>query len=289
MTGTEGPFSENSRSRSASPNKEPSAQREILRSLLGIDIPSWPFTEYSLVSAIALRTEQERSKQEALRLQTTQASFRLIQYAMEAGIPPHLIPSLILGNPPKSEVISNLENEPPEMHPPSRPPVIPHTMRPFVPHVPHAPRNTTLYGPSQYGSTEYGPAPRNPPSKHAKFESQPFVSQEPYRRNHRRVESDGIPYDLNPRYAGVRGSVYSAALVDEPKHSHQRTHSHQSPYFEGSDYVVGASPTLHSSTTTTRKGPGQHVIYPPPAESYRPPQGKQDVSFMISTPSNPPK
>ncbi|KAI0461559.1 hypothetical protein LJB42_000858 [Komagataella kurtzmanii] len=63
------------------------------------DPSNWRFTESSLIQALILKKEQERTKQEYYRVESLNRTLEILRLACHARIPPHLIPTLISGNP----------------------------------------------------------------------------------------------------------------------------------------------------------------------------------------------
>ncbi|ANZ74903.1 BA75_03252T0 [Komagataella pastoris] len=62
------------------------------------DPSNWRFTESSLIQAIILKKEQERTKQEYYRVESLNRTLEILRLACHARIPPHMIPTLISGN-----------------------------------------------------------------------------------------------------------------------------------------------------------------------------------------------
>ncbi|GMM34648.1 hypothetical protein DASC09_019730 [Saccharomycopsis crataegensis] len=65
-------------------------------SLDGID--KWPFGESSLVELIVLRQEQERTKQEQIRLQNLERTLQVLKVSIEAKVPSHMIANILNGS-----------------------------------------------------------------------------------------------------------------------------------------------------------------------------------------------
>lgn len=61
--------------------------------LLGLSL--WPYSEQVFLQALVLRTEQERTQQERLRLEATQLLTALVRQCSEAGILPLQIPQVL--------------------------------------------------------------------------------------------------------------------------------------------------------------------------------------------------
>lgn len=82
---------------SGSESQETSQGQVTLEQVLGPQFASIPLTEASLVEALRLRTEQERSRQEELRLELALRNLAIIQAAVQNDVPGHLIPSMCVG------------------------------------------------------------------------------------------------------------------------------------------------------------------------------------------------
>lgn len=72
-----------------------------LLALLGPDVKSFPLGETAFVEALRLRAEEERSKQEQIRLQIASKNLAIVQAALQNGVPPHLIPMMCVGAVPE--------------------------------------------------------------------------------------------------------------------------------------------------------------------------------------------
>ncbi|CDK25980.1 unnamed protein product [Kuraishia capsulata CBS 1993] len=79
-----------------SPTSSQQPSQDVLAALLGNGIKEWPFTETSLIHALALKTEQEKTRQEFYRMETVSRSLELLRHAMAAQIPGYLIPQLFM-------------------------------------------------------------------------------------------------------------------------------------------------------------------------------------------------
>ncbi|RCK55273.1 hypothetical protein Cantr_04074 [Candida viswanathii] len=72
-----------------------------LLSLLGPNVTSFPFSDDSFQDALKLRAEQERTKQEYYRVETANKNLAILQTALRAQIPIHLIPLMCVGKMPE--------------------------------------------------------------------------------------------------------------------------------------------------------------------------------------------
>lgn len=68
-------------------------------SLFGPGVTQWVHLEEAFVQALALKTEQEKTKQEFYRLEVTNRSLELLRNATQANVPGHLIPLMFSGDP----------------------------------------------------------------------------------------------------------------------------------------------------------------------------------------------
>lgn len=83
-------------SSSTKPQIDASGDRSLIGLLLqGID--KWPFGESSLTELLILKQEQERTKQEQIKLENLEKSIQLLSNSINAKIPPPLIPNLFTG------------------------------------------------------------------------------------------------------------------------------------------------------------------------------------------------
>lgn len=78
-------------------------QTESLDDLLGIQVNSWPYSEKILASTISLKTEMERTRREEYKLTSINQSIELLKLAIQANVPPHLIPFVFNSNNLKDE------------------------------------------------------------------------------------------------------------------------------------------------------------------------------------------
>ncbi|KAL6668364.1 hypothetical protein ACI3LZ_001418 [Candidozyma auris] len=84
-------------------------QPQSLESILGPQFASVPFTDASLVEALKLRTEQERTRQESLRLELASRNLAIIQSAVQNDVPPHMIASMCVGPIPEAYIQQQLQ------------------------------------------------------------------------------------------------------------------------------------------------------------------------------------
>ncbi|CAK7894093.1 hypothetical protein CAAN1_09S04016 [[Candida] anglica] len=69
-----------------------------LLALLGPDVQSFPYSEQAYMETIKLRAEQERAKQDYYKLEIANKNLAILQMAIQAQIPVHLIPSMCVGS-----------------------------------------------------------------------------------------------------------------------------------------------------------------------------------------------
>ncbi|KAF5101817.1 hypothetical protein D0Z00_000679 [Geotrichum galactomycetum] len=84
----------------ASSKDESHPDLATVQALLGPEITSWNFSDESLKAALALRTEQERTKQEKYKLDIRTKTSELLTQAIKLNVPPNMLPSLFNGSPP---------------------------------------------------------------------------------------------------------------------------------------------------------------------------------------------
>lgn len=65
--------------------------------LLGPNVTSFPFSEDAYIETVKLRAEQEKTKQEYYKLELANKNINIIQMALQAKIPPHMIPLMCVG------------------------------------------------------------------------------------------------------------------------------------------------------------------------------------------------
>uniref|UniRef100_A0A060SZA7 ARAD1C06292p n=1 Tax=Blastobotrys adeninivorans TaxID=409370 RepID=A0A060SZA7_BLAAD len=70
------------------------ADDKLLSSLLGGPVSSWNYSNDALVQALALRAEQERTRQEYYKLELRKFSLELLHEAVRANVPPQNIPMM---------------------------------------------------------------------------------------------------------------------------------------------------------------------------------------------------
>ncbi|AET38799.1 Bop3p Ecym_3308 [Eremothecium cymbalariae DBVPG len=77
---------------------EPSSPIPAISSLLGPQVTSWPYSETSLIHALELKVEQEKTKQQYYRLENVSRSIDLVKIAIDAHVPGNSIPLLFNNN-----------------------------------------------------------------------------------------------------------------------------------------------------------------------------------------------
>ncbi|KAG7663932.1 uncharacterized protein J8A68_002559 [[Candida] subhashii] len=112
-----------------------------LLALLGPNITSFPYSEKAFIEALKLRTEQERTKQDYYRVETANKNMTILQTALRAQIPPHLIPGMCVGAIPElteeqtkamSQAIPNWDTRPPQPQQQPFPQQQPYPQQPIV-------------------------------------------------------------------------------------------------------------------------------------------------------------
>ncbi|RLV96054.1 Protein BOP3 [Spathaspora sp. JA1] len=83
------------------PLGESSSSTNPILSLLGPNISSFPYSEQAFIEAMKLRAEQERTKQDYYRVETANKNLAIVQTALKAQIPTHLIPLMCIGQMPE--------------------------------------------------------------------------------------------------------------------------------------------------------------------------------------------
>lgn len=88
------------RSLASSPKRteSPKQSRGSLASILGPELSDFPYSEGALVEAIRLRIEQEKTQQEAFRREVASKNFDILQTALRAQVPVHLIPQMCVSS-----------------------------------------------------------------------------------------------------------------------------------------------------------------------------------------------
>lgn len=71
----------------------------LVASLLGPEAAVYPMTEITFQQALRLRTEQEKTRQEQIRLEVSTKNLAIMELASRSEIPPHLIPYMVAGDP----------------------------------------------------------------------------------------------------------------------------------------------------------------------------------------------
>lgn len=72
--------------------------------LLGPDIAAFPYGETAFVEALRLRAEEERTKQEHIRLEVASKNLEIVNKAIQNDVPPHMIPSMCVGPIPEGTI-----------------------------------------------------------------------------------------------------------------------------------------------------------------------------------------
>lgn len=72
-------------------------QKNVMGSLFGNECSDWPFSDSSLVQALAFKTQQEKTKQQYYKLECVNRSIELLKTAMNARIPGPMIAQLFQG------------------------------------------------------------------------------------------------------------------------------------------------------------------------------------------------
>lgn len=95
--------------RVASENTDKASRDENLRKLLANPLASsWPYTESSLIHAINLKLEQEKTKQEYYKLENLNRSLELLRQSILARVPPNLIPLIFAGQNISQEAVDSI-------------------------------------------------------------------------------------------------------------------------------------------------------------------------------------
>lgn len=71
----------------------------IVASLLGPEAAVYPMTEITFQQALRLRTEQEKTRQEQIKLEVSTKNLAIMELAARNEVPPHLIPYMVAGDP----------------------------------------------------------------------------------------------------------------------------------------------------------------------------------------------
>jgi len=95
-----------------------------VQALLGPEITSWNFSDESLKAALALRTEQEKTKQEKYKLDIRTKTSELLSQAIKLNVPPNMLPSLFNGSPPLDDPFyqQHQQNQQSQQQLPQQPP-----------------------------------------------------------------------------------------------------------------------------------------------------------------------
>lgn len=106
--GTQAADKQSTDNRTAPANRSNSATSTnpdpALFKLLGADISAFPYSESAFVEALRLRAEEERTKQEQIRLEIASKNLVIINRAIQHDVPPHMIPSMCVGAIPEGAI-----------------------------------------------------------------------------------------------------------------------------------------------------------------------------------------
>lgn len=118
----------------------------VVASLLGPEAATYPMNEQTFREALRLRTEQEKTRQEQVRLEVTSRNLAIMEFAVRNEVPPHLIPPMMARAPPSE----------------FQPMVSPQQPAPIQPHVLGPPGCQTYYYPqmSPYAISRQSPSGR---------------------------------------------------------------------------------------------------------------------------------
>lgn len=84
----------------APPSRQRLQNHPFLASLLGPEAANFPFEDATLIEALKLRQEQERTRQELIRADIAAKNLAIVQMAVLRDVPPHMIPQMCVGNVP---------------------------------------------------------------------------------------------------------------------------------------------------------------------------------------------
>ncbi|SCV00953.1 LAME_0G13058g1_1 [Lachancea meyersii CBS 8951] len=73
-------------------------ERNVMISLFGAECSEWPFSDSTLMHALAFKTQQEKTKQQFYRLECVNRSIELLKTAMRANVPGPMIAQLFQGS-----------------------------------------------------------------------------------------------------------------------------------------------------------------------------------------------
>ncbi|SCU89816.1 LAFA_0E21132g1_1 [Lachancea sp. 'fantastica'] len=82
----------------ASPGGPSKPKHNVMVSLFGTECSEWPFSDSSLVQALAFKTQQEKTKQQYYKLECVNRSIELLKTAVNARIPGPMIAQLFQGS-----------------------------------------------------------------------------------------------------------------------------------------------------------------------------------------------
>lgn len=77
----------------------PLVPASVIASLLGPEAALFPMNEATFREALRLRTEQEKTRQEQIRLEVSTRNLAIMELANRNDVPPHLIPYMVAGDP----------------------------------------------------------------------------------------------------------------------------------------------------------------------------------------------
>lgn len=77
----------------------PLVPASVIASLLGPEAAVFPMNEMTFREALRLRTEQEKTRQEQIRLEVSTRNLAIMELANRNEVPPHLIPYMVAGDP----------------------------------------------------------------------------------------------------------------------------------------------------------------------------------------------
>ncbi|CAK9435387.1 uncharacterized protein LODBEIA_P01140 [Lodderomyces beijingensis] len=150
--------------RSANPSAPTSPSKELtdsgLLALLGPNVSHFPFSEGAFIETMRMKSEQERTKQEYYRAETATRNLSIVQYALQAQVPGHLIPQLCVSNALPVEMESQKFNTTPVQGPP--PPQPQPQPQPQLQMPPQVPPQVQPLQPSSAFPQPYTAAPQAP-------------------------------------------------------------------------------------------------------------------------------
>lgn len=87
----------------------------VVASLLGPEAAAFPMSEATFREALRLRTEQEKSRQEQMRLETAARNLAMMELAARSEVPAHLLPHMVAGEPADPRLVSPQQHIPPSV------------------------------------------------------------------------------------------------------------------------------------------------------------------------------